>query len=72
MLNETDHEFSHCDHSIDGDIEEILAPHEFDNAGHPYWPEALHLARAAERVARELQRIRRQAEAGNLDGATGG
>ena len=44
--------------SIDEDIEEVRRPHDFDSGDAPYQPEVLAVARAAERLADEVERLR--------------
>ena len=44
--------------SIDDDLAEVHRAHDFDSPDAPYQPEVLAMARAAERLADEVERLR--------------
>jgi hypothetical protein len=48
----------HASEQIDDDIAEVRRAHAFDGADAPYQPEFLTVARAAERLADEVERLR--------------
>lgn len=56
------------DFIVDVDIEEVRRAHDFDSPNAPYQPEVLALARAAERLADEVERLR--AEVVRREGST--
>jgi hypothetical protein len=46
------------DEQVDEDLATVRSAHDFDSGTAPYQPEVLHVARAAERLADEVDRLR--------------